>query len=218
MSFALCGAATRLTMSAMWNVSGERDTVMEDVMTAAVTDILQLVSKLRTITSQTRDPRVIVEQVRPLVRDLAISSKWLDERHFACDPNQGFGAHLLHEQPDHTLAIFAGAWLPGRGAPPHNHGTWAVVAGVVGAERNTLWTRIDDGSRRGYAELKKLEDHVLGPGEVLTLQPDTIHSVINDSESVTVSLHVYGMHVNHTERSQFDPERHTEKPFIITTR
>ena len=97
-----------------------------------------------------------------------------------------FGAHLLHEEPDHTLAIFAGAWLAGRGAPPHNHGTWAVLAGVIGAERNTLWARIDDGSRAGYAEVRRQEDRVLGPGDVLTLQPDSIHSVINDTTSVTI--------------------------------
>ncbi|HEX5109678.1 MAG TPA: cupin domain-containing protein [Vicinamibacterales bacterium] len=186
-------------------------------MTAPLDEIRHLVRELRAITAGTGDSRIIVERVRPLIREVAVSRRWLKAEHFACDPVQGFGAHLLHEQPDHTLAIFAGAWLPGRGAPPHNHGTWAVVAGVVGSERNTLWTRIDDGSRRGHAELRRLEDCVLGPGDVLTLQPDTIHSVVNESQSVTVSLHVYGTHVNHTERSQFDPERHTERAFIITT-
>ena len=186
-------------------------------MSAAGAEILQLASDLRAITSDIDDPGIIVARVRPLVQELARSQTWLAAEHFECDSDQGFGAHLLHEEPDHTLAIFAGAWLPGRGAPPHNHGTWAVIAGVVGLERNTLWTRIDDGSRQGYAELRRLEDHVLGPGDVMTLQPDTIHSVINEGDSVTVSLHVYGKHVNHTKRSQFDPEHHRERPFIITT-
>jgi hypothetical protein len=58
---------------------------------------------------------------------------------------------------------------------------------------------------------------VLGPGDVLTLQPDSIHSVINETASVTVSLHVYGKHVNYTESSQFDPEQHTQKGFIVKT-
>ena len=186
-------------------------------MGAPANEILQLVTELRVIAAQTREPRVIVDRVRPLVRDLAIAKTWLETRHYECDPDQGFGAHLLYEEPDHTLAIFAGAWLPGHGAPPHNHGTWAVLAGVDGAERNTLWTRVDDGSCRGYAELRRQEDRVLGPGDVLILQPDSIHSVINATESVTVSLHVYGKHVNYTERSQFDPEQHTEKEFIIKT-
>jgi predicted metal-dependent enzyme (double-stranded beta helix superfamily) len=184
-------------------------------MAAPADELLHFVNDLRRIAAHIRDPRVIVDCVDPLVRDLARSRTWLMETHYHCDPDQGFGAHLLHEEPDHTLAIFAGAWLPGRGAPPHNHGTWAVVAGVVGTERNTLWTRIDDGLRRGYAELRRQEDRILGPGDVLTMQPDSIHSVINETGSVTVSLHVYGKHVNHTDRSQFDPEQNTEKGFIV---
>jgi predicted metal-dependent enzyme (double-stranded beta helix superfamily) len=42
-----------------------------------------------------------------------------------------------------------------------------------------------------------------------------IHSVLNDTDEVTVSLHVYGHHVNHTQRSQFDPETRTETPYKV---
>jgi predicted metal-dependent enzyme (double-stranded beta helix superfamily) len=90
-----------------------------------------------------------------------------------------------------------------------------VVVGVDGAERNTFWTRLDDGSRPGKAVIRSHGDRVLGPGEVVTFQPDSIHSVVNDSARVTVSLHVYGKHVNYTTRSQFDPERGTEQAFIL---
>jgi predicted metal-dependent enzyme (double-stranded beta helix superfamily) len=157
-----------------------------------------------------------VADVSPLVREFACSKTWLEAKHYECDRDQGFGAHLLHEEHDHTLAIFAGAWLPGRGAPPHNHGTWAVVAGVDGAERNTCWTRVDDGARTGYAEIRKESEHVVGPGEVLTLQPESIHSVINDTDRVSVSLHVYGRHINHTHRFRFDPDQRTAAPFVVT--
>jgi predicted metal-dependent enzyme (double-stranded beta helix superfamily) len=141
----------------MWIVPGS-ELKREDDMTGRTDAIEQLVADLRDITTATRDPREIVAQVGPLVRDLALAKSWLEAKHYDCDPRQGFGAHLLHEEQDHALAIFAGAWLPGRGAPPHNHGTWAVVAGVIGAERNTLWTRVDDGSRLGYAEVCRQED------------------------------------------------------------
>ena len=185
-------------------------------MTSSCGVIVRLAEDLRAIISGTTDPRAILERVRPLVRELALSRVWLEQRHYECHPEQGFGVHLLHEEPDHTLAVFAGAWLPGRGAPPHNHGTWAVMGGVIGAERNTLWTRVDNLTRPGYAELRRREDRVLGPGDVLVLQPNDIHSVMNDTEAITVSLHVYGKHVNHTERSQFDPERRTEQPFVVS--
>ena len=184
-------------------------------MTEARFAIAQFVRDLRIITARTEDPRVIVAHVSPLVRDLALSKTWLEVKHYECDLEQGFGAHLLHEEPDHRLAVFAGAWLPGRGAPPHNHGTWAVVAGVDGAERNAFWTRVDDGARPGYAEILKESEQLVGPGEVVTFQPDSIHSVINDTDRVSVSLHVYGRHVNHTHRFRFDPDQRTEAAFVL---
>jgi predicted metal-dependent enzyme (double-stranded beta helix superfamily) len=185
-------------------------------MAGAAYELRRFVEDLRTITAETQDPCVIGARVRPLARDLALAGTWLAPRHYQCDAGQGFGAHLLHEEPDHTLAIFAGAWLPGRGAPPHNHGTWAVVAGVDGAERNTFWTRVDDGSRSGRAEIRRQGERVLEPGDVVTFLPDSIHSVVNETTRVTVSLHVYGKHVNYTKRSQFDPELGNEKEFILT--
>jgi predicted metal-dependent enzyme (double-stranded beta helix superfamily) len=177
--------------------------------------IAQLVDDLRSFTRQTLDPLVIVAHVCPLVLDLALSKTWLEAKHYECDHDQGFGAHLLHEEPDHTLAIFAGAWLPGRGAPPHNHGTWAVVAGVDGVERNMFWTRVDDGARPGFAEIRKQSEQLVGPGDVVTFQPDSIHSVVNDTDRVSVSLHVYGRHVNHTHRFRFDPDGKTESRFLL---
>jgi predicted metal-dependent enzyme (double-stranded beta helix superfamily) len=108
--------------------------------------------------------------------------------------------------------VFAVSWLPGGGAAPHNHLTWSVVAGVDGVERNTFWRRLDDGSRSGYAEIRPQGDKLFGPGDVMTLMPDAIHSVVNDTGAVTVSLHTYGMHLNYTGRLEFDPDRNTTGP------
>ena len=175
----------------------------------------QFVEDLRVITRETRNHGAIIDRVRPLARRLALSKEWLEKRHYACDAAQGFGVHLLHEEADHTLAVFAVAWLPGRGAPPHDHGTWAVVAGVDGTEKNVYWKRLDDGSRPGYAEIEQQGAEMVAPGEVVALLPDAIHSVVNGTDAVTLSLHVYGRHLNYTGRSQFDPERSAEVPFIV---
>ena len=42
-----------------------------------------------------------------------------------------------------------------------------------------------------------------------------IHSVWNDSDQVTLSLHTYGKHVNYTERSVYDPETNRAEAFQI---
>jgi predicted metal-dependent enzyme (double-stranded beta helix superfamily) len=184
-------------------------------MSGTAYHLKQFVDDLRAITAECREADEIIKRVRPLVRDLALAKTWLEPRHYHCDAEQGFGAHLLHEEPDHALAVFAAAWLPGRGAPPHNHGTWAVVAGVDGFEKNVFWTRVDDGLRPGYAEIVRQGEKVFGPGDVVSFLPASIHSVTNDTDAVTVSLHVYGMHVNYTVRSQFDPETHVEQPLKV---
>jgi predicted metal-dependent enzyme (double-stranded beta helix superfamily)/rhodanese-related sulfurtransferase len=177
--------------------------------------LADFVQELRGITADTHDPQAIITRVSPLAQRLAMARDWLQPGHYRCDQEQGFGVHLLHEEADHTLAVFAIAWLPGRGAPPHNHGTWAVVAGVDGPETNTFWKRLDDASRPGYAEIAWNGEKVFGPGEVVAFLPHEIHSVTNATQAVTVSLHVYGKHLNYTGRSQFDPSAKTETPFLI---
>jgi predicted metal-dependent enzyme (double-stranded beta helix superfamily) len=47
------------------------------------------------------------------------------------------------------------------------------------------------------------------------MPPGSIHSVVNESDRVTVSLHVYGKHPNYTGRSQFDADRNLELPFVF---
>ena len=178
--------------------------------------ISQLAADLRQLCTQQKDEREILRGVRPLARRAALSKvTWLDDRMYRADSAQGFGVHLLHEEPDHTLAILALSWLPHRGAPPHNHGTWAVIAGVDGPEKNAFFERADDGSRAGHAELRKVGEKVCDVGDVLAMPRGMIHSVWNDTDAVTVSLHIYGKHINYTGRSQFDFEKKTEAPFIV---
>lgn len=175
----------------------------------------RFIEDMRRITARGASEHEAIAALRPLVRRFALSGQWREPHHYQGDPGQGFGAHLLHEEPDHSLAVFAASWLPGRGAPPHDHGVWAIVVGVDGSERNVFFERTDDRSRPGHAELRRIGEQVLGPGDVLAMPSGTIHSVTNDSDRVTLSLHVYGRHVNFTHRSQFDLERQTEKPFIV---
>lgn len=176
----------------------------------------QLASDLERACATFDNERDIIVAVRPLARRAALSkASWLDDRMYDADAVQGYGVHLLHEKPDHTQAIFAVSWLPNRGAPPHDHGTWAVVAGVDGAEKNAFYKRADDRTRTGYAELEKIGEKICDVGDVVAMPSGTIHSVLNETDVVTVSLHIYGKHVNHTIRSQFDIDKKTETPFIV---
>jgi predicted metal-dependent enzyme (double-stranded beta helix superfamily) len=178
--------------------------------------ISHLVADLEAVCAQSNDEREILGAIRPLARRAALSkASWLEERMYSADATQGFGVHLLHEKPDHALAIFAVSWLPQRGAPPHDHGTWAVIAGVDGPEKNQFFARADDRTRAGHAELRKVGEKVCNVGDVIAMPKGMIHSVWNETDATSLSLHIYGKHINHTGRSQFDVEKQTETSFIV---
>ena len=169
----------------------------------------QFVCDLRRISGEAPAAKEQLTRVKPLAQRLAASPDLRARLNRECDADQGFGFQVLHEEPDHTLAVAALSWLPGRGTPPHDHGTWGVVVGVEGDEVNTFWQRVDDGSRSGYAELRRLSEKTFSPGDAIAITPEIIHSVRNDGARISVSLHVYGKNVNFTGRSRFDPDRRT---------
>ncbi|MBT3786737.1 MAG: cysteine dioxygenase family protein [Alphaproteobacteria bacterium] len=181
--------------------------------------LAEYVAELRRITSTTSDYAEIFEQVSPLARKLALSREnWLSPNHYSTNPEQGFTAHLLHEEPDHSLAVFAVAWAPKGGTPPHDHGTWVVVAGVDGMEYNIKYNRLDDRSREGYAELEERCAFLADVGEVICLKPRGIHLVRNDTDEVTVSLHTYGRHFDHNDRTAFDLDTNKTVPLVVDVR
>jgi len=177
--------------------------------------VAQYAADLRRITAAQTDDRKRLQQIVPLARKLAATPDLVKPQHYECDPAQGVGVHLLHEESDHSLAVFLISWKPGRHIPPHNHKTWAVVVGLEGVEHNVCWRRKDDGSKRGYAELERDTESFMKRGDFIAMLPEEIHSVHNDGDAIALSLHTYGMHINHSGRSQFDPGAKTESPIVL---
>ena len=177
--------------------------------------VSEYVDNLRRIAAETSDEGEIFSRLGPLARQLALDPSWVEERFYHPDEETGFSAYLLHEEDDHSLTVLAASWVPGMGVGPHDHGTWAVVAGVKGIERNTRYKRLDDRSDPGHAELAVKEESDAGPGDLVCVRTGGIHAVHNDSDEVTVSLHTYGHHVNHTQRYQFDLETNTASEFKV---
>jgi len=146
---------------------------------------------------------------------LSAEPGWIEDRFYEPDTETGFSAFLLHEENDHSLAVLAVSWIPGMGIGPHDHGTWAVVVGVEGLERNIRYKRLDDRKNPDYAELEIKDESIAGPGDLVCVKKGGIHAVRNDSDKITISLHTYGTHINYTIRSQFDVEARTAKEFKI---
>lgn len=173
------------------------------------------VEDIRAIVAEEAETEAITERIKPLALRLASDPSWFKDKYRYTDPEQGVGLHLLHEEDNHDLAVFAIAWAPGRGVEAHNHKTWAVVSGIEGQERETNYKRLDDGSKPGFADLVPTKEETLYPGTAVCCLPEDIHSVVNNGDKVAVSLHTYGRHLNHTGRSTFDVDAKTETPLIL---
>ena len=193
----------------LWQFKAEISTMTETYTLA------QYVDDLRVIVAATSDEDDIIRRVGPLAQRVVADKSWLQPKYYETDEEQGFGVYLLHEEADHSLAVILVNWLPGRGTPPHDHGTWAVVAGIEGVEHNVRYNRLDDRTNPDYAELSVKKDFNANEGELVCIKTGGIHKVTNETDRVTLSLHTYGMHINHTNRSQFNLDTNERKEFIV---
>ncbi len=126
----------------------------------------------------------------------------------ALGPLKAGGIDTLHRAADLTiLNVF---WAPHMVLMPHNHAMWAVIGVYAGREDNILWRRRPDAPD---GEIEAAGAKSLGEGEAVAFGPEVIHSVINPLARVTGALHVYGGDFFATERSEWDPETLSERPY-----
>ncbi len=170
------------------------------------------VSQVERVLASTDDAAEITRRVTELARPLAEDTGWLEERHRETDDAQGFGVTIVHKEADDGLLVETVCWAPGRGVAPHDHRTWGVVIGLEGEEINVDWRRLDDGAEDGFADIEVARETTIRQGVTCTLMSDDIHSVRNEGDTPSLSLHVYGRNLATTGRSEFDPINKRQYP------
>lgn len=156
------------------------------------------VEQLRTPPHEPADLRAIASSLRRF----ANASVWQATPYRQAVP----GEELLYE-----LALGTGnrpsLYLVSDGegvvSPPHGHGTWAVIAGIRGQELNHRYT-VQSSERRTVVRVGEVE---VGPGQVLTLRAEDIHSTEVRGVGPTFHLHLYGRSL--TELPSFERRRYT---------
>ena len=84
--------------------------------------------------------------------------------------------------------------------PPHNHTTWAIIAGVHGAERNVVYDRLDNGAREDLVQLREApaKEKTLRRGDVISYLPEDFHHIETPAGSGNaLHLHFYGLSLEH---------------------
>jgi hypothetical protein len=117
-------------------------TVM-DQRAAAVTETI---AAIRGIEAELGVTPAALDRIRETLIALATRTELFPDASFPIPAGAVGRAYRLAEDPDHRFALYASAGSPGRAAPPHNHTTWAVIAGVYGEEHNVFYRRTDDRS------------------------------------------------------------------------
>ncbi|HZA22363.1 MAG TPA: cysteine dioxygenase family protein [Dehalococcoidia bacterium] len=120
-------------------------------------------------------------------------------------PNHG--SYLIH-QGDSGLLVTAVVWGPGDHASPHDHRTWGMIGVMDNALTETRFRRVDDRTKKEYAQLEKDRAAVVKPGEISLLIPevDEIHQMDNFTDRPTVEIHVYGHDLRGLDRVRYNLE------------
>jgi predicted metal-dependent enzyme (double-stranded beta helix superfamily) len=163
-------------------------------------------------------PRAIAQAIRPAFAALLADTSWLPQRYQepaeASGMGQGIGTWLLYRAGDGGLAFSSLVVPSGAQTPVHDHLAWGLVGLYRGEQEEQVFTRRDDGSQEGRAELELVERRILRPGDFYELLPEfDIHRVRTTSDETSVSLHLLGNDNGCIWRHQFFPQDGRVEPF-----
>ncbi|HTE82727.1 MAG TPA: rhodanese-like domain-containing protein, partial [Reyranella sp.] len=151
-----------------------------------------------------------------LLTSLARRADLFPQDEFPLGPDGGI--YRLSEDPDHRFALYASAGGPGKKVPPHNHTTWAIIAGVHGEERNVVYDRLDNGAQADKVQLREAtaKEKTLRNGDVIAYLPDDFHHIETPVGSGNgLHLHFYGLSLEHLpDRVSVDMASGTAKRFM----
>ncbi len=157
-----------------------------------------------------------LDRIGGLLSSLAGRADLFPQDEFPLGPDGGI--YRLSEDPDHRFALYASAGGAGKKVPPHNHTTWAIIAGVHGAERNVVYERLDNGAREGIVQLREApaKEKTLKRGDVIAYLPDDFHHIETPVGSGNaLHLHFYGLSLEHLpDRVSVDMATGTAKRFM----
>lgn len=139
---------------------------------------------------RTTDPRAIADFVKRRLGSLVADPGWLPEAAREGSPDR-YRQHLLYVAPDRSFSVVALVWTPGQATPIHDHVCWCVVGVYEGAETQTRYHLVGDGSERFLVETGR-ELAPRGTCTALVPPEENIHRVANGGETRAISLHVYG--------------------------
>ena len=142
------------------------------------------------------DPQRATAEQLQVVADalvqLGLQKELFPAAHFSVDAEHPAQVYRLAEDLDGHYALYVSAGLPGKAQPPHNHTTWAIIAGISGNERNEVYSRHTT-SDSGIDRLQHTRTVDVATGSAITLGPDDVHTIELLGSEPGLHLHFYGL-------------------------
>jgi len=151
-----------------------------------------LIGRVRAIESKEGVSRASLDRIKAELIALASRSELFPEAHFANVPGRAGTIYHLAEDTDGRFALYGSAGVPGKAQPPHNHTTWASIAGVYGDEHNVFYERTDGGEMAGEGKLRKTHELTIRRGTACAMLPDDFHTIEVTGGKASLHLHLYG--------------------------
>jgi rhodanese-related sulfurtransferase/predicted metal-dependent enzyme (double-stranded beta helix superfamily) len=161
---------------------------------AAVEDTI---AQVRSAATRQGISRAALTEIRAALVELAARQEFFPPEDFFVPEGQSSQLYRLAEDADHRFALYAAANRPGRKVPPHNHTTWAAIAGVRGREHNVFYERIDTGATPGQGALRETGAVTVVAGNAVSLLPDDFHTIELLGDEPGLHLHLYGLSLEH---------------------
>ena len=142
------------------------------------------------------DPaRATPDQLAPVARlleALGRRAELFPAQAFEVVPGRPTAIYRLAEDADGGYALYLSLGESGKAQPPHDHTTWAIIAGVSGKERNEVYARSAgaEPSRDVLTHVRRVD---VAAGDSIVLGPTDVHTIELVDGTPGAHLHFYGL-------------------------
>ena len=159
--------------------------------------VAQTMDAIRRIEAAKGVTHAALDAIKDKLIALAARTELFPPAHFPVAEGRSGVVYRLSEDADLRYALYASAGMPGKAQPPHNHTTWAAIAGVYGDEHNVFYERIDNRDAPGTGRLRRTGERTVTRGNAVAFLPDDFHTIEVLGDKPSLHLHVYGRSLEH---------------------
>ena len=163
------------------------------LMTDRFAAVEETIAQVRAAEARHGVGQAALDEIKSALIDLARRGELFPPDEFIIPDGDPSRLYRLAEDADHRFALYVAANRPGRSAPPHNHTTWAAIAGVRGREHNVFYRRVDNGEVPGEGVLRETGALTVVPGNAVSFLPDDFHTIELVGDEPGLHLHLYGL-------------------------